>query len=202
MAILEKLLPRDAVFDLQGDRLGPIRAADFETWAQDEAEPIELIEGWVMPMAPGNVYAGDLLVELAVALKEWSRPRGLRLTFDSRYRLPAPPETVVFPDLAVHRSADLQVEPSGTVVTVPDLVIEVLGSASAHRDQSPRGAKFLAYEMSGVREYFYTWPDGTGAAGFRLVEGGYVQLAPDPAGFFPSQVLGGKLRLLPAAVTG
>lgn len=202
MAILEKLLPRDAVFDLQGDRLGPIRAADFETWAQDDAEPIELIEGWVIPMSPGNYHAGKALAQLVVAIDGRARELGFDLALDACHRLAQPAETVLFPDLALH-AAPLRLGPtSQTILSTPVLVIEILSQATSSRDQSPRGAKFLAYEMSGVREYFYTWPDGTGAAGFRLVEGGYVQLAPDAAGFFPSQVLGGKLRLLPAAVTG
>jgi Uma2 family endonuclease len=202
MAILEKLLPRDAVFDLQGDRLGPIRAVDFETWHQEDGEPIELIEGWVMPMSPGNYHAGKALAQLVVALDCRARELGLDLTLDACHRLAQPAETVLFPDLAVH-AAPLRLDPSSqTLVSTPVLVVEILSPTTSSRDQAPRGAKFLAYEMSGVREYFYTWPDGSEAAGFRLVEGRYVRLAPDSAGFFPSQVLGGKLRLVPAAVTG
>jgi hypothetical protein len=62
------------------------------------------------------------------------------------------------------------------------------------------GRKFLAYEMIGVQEYFYTWPEGREASGFRLRNRVYVQLEADDEGFFPSRVLGARPRLVPAAL--
>ncbi len=65
---------------------------------------------------------------------------------------------------------------------------------------SPNGAKFLAYQMSGVSEYYYTWPDGRDASGFALQGGVFVPLPRDAEGFFQSPLLGCALRLAEAAV--
>jgi hypothetical protein len=54
--------------------------------------------------------------------------------------------------------------------------------------------------MSGVQEYFYGWPDGREAAGFRREGELLVPLEPDEAGFFESALLGALLRLAPAAI--
>lgn len=51
-----------------------------------------------------------------------------------------------------------------------------------------------------MQEYFYTWPDGREASGFRLEDGAYVPLEADDGGYFASRVLGGRLRLVPAAL--
>ena len=88
------------------------------------------------------------------------------------------------------------------IVTDRDLVIEILGEETAERDRAPRGAKFLAYQLSGVREYLYAWPDGREAAAFRLEDGVFRPVEPDADGFFPSRVLGASLRLVPAALRG
>lgn len=79
-------------------------------------------------------------------------------------------------------------------------MIEILGEETAERDRAPRGAKFLAYQLSGVEEYFYTWPDGRETSGFRLEDGVYVPLEADGDDFFPSRVLGAGLRLVPAGL--
>lgn len=108
---------------------------------------------------------------------------------------------MLFPDLALHCVPDEEVQLDGeTVLRTPELVIEVLGEETTERDRAPRGAKFLAYQLSGVEEYFYTWPDGREASGFRLENGVYAPLKPDGRGFFASRVLREGLRLVPAAL--
>ena len=197
------ILPPDTVFDLQVDRRGPIRAADFEGWPQEEGNPVELVEGWVLPMSPGNFETGELLRDLAELLGPLARQRGWRLSLDARHRLPRPLDTVVFPDVALHCTGAVPYLPNTkSVGRVPELVVEVLGEETVGRDRAPRGAKFLAYQLSGVKEYFYAWPDGTDASGFRLAEDGFAALPRDADGFFESRVLGCRLRLAPAAVRG
>lgn len=201
MAVADVLLPADSVFSFQADRPGPFRAADFETWPQDEANPMELVEGWVLPMSPGTYTTGKRLPELFSALEPLVRQREWDMTMDARHRLPKPPETVVFPDLAIHCVArpELAVG-TETVNRVPDVVIELLSEATAERDLPPRGAKFLAYQLSGVREYYCAWPDGRAAWGFERRGEELVALAQDEEGFFASPLLGARLRLVPARI--
>ncbi len=56
--------------------------------------------------------------------------------------------------------------------------------------------------MSGVREYYYAWPDGRDAAGFALRGDLLVPLPRDRAGWFRSPLLGRSLRLVEAGVKG
>ena len=201
MAVLEKLLPYETDFGFTTDRPGPIAAAEFEAWTQDDDNPLELIEGWLMPMSPGTHRSGRRALALAHVLYPLLQARGWDGSMDSLHRLPSPPETVVYPDFAIHCVAEVEIQPdSETVTRVPDLVVEFLSPKTAQRDRAPHGAKFLAYQMSGVREYYYSWPDGRDAAGFRLEEGLYVPIGPDADGFFPSPLLEARLRLVPAAL--
>lgn len=201
MAILETLLPHGAVFGLTVDRAGPIRAEDFETWAQEPENPLELIAGWVLPMSPGTFFTGEASVDLAAILRALGRERGWRISQDARHRLPLPSETTVFPDLVIHCTSEIVLIPrTKTVSRVPDLVIELLSEETVERDRAPHGAKFLAYQMSGVREYYYAWPDGRDSAGFRLENGLFVPIVPDAEGYFASPLLEARLRLVPAGL--
>jgi Uma2 family endonuclease len=201
MALAETSLPANADLGLHPERRGPVQAADFELWPQEPDHPMELIGGWVVAMSPIGLTSGRATKELLVLLDPAAKSRGWYLAPDTRHRLPQPPDTVVFPDLAVHCVAETELLSGGDTVTrTPELVIEVLGEETAERDRAPRGAKFLAYQLSGVEEYFYAWPDGREASGFRLEGGAYVPLEADAEGFFASRVLGAPLRLVPAAL--
>lgn len=108
---------------------------------------------------------------------------------------------MVFPDIAIHVATEVGYQPgTRSIGRVPDLVVEMLDRKTWERDMAPVGAKFLAYQMSGVREYYYTRPDGRDASGFVLQEGVYRPLTRDAKGFFQSLLLGQSLRLVPAAV--
>ncbi len=203
MAILESTLPEEAVFGFTTSRHGPIRAEDFETWPEDPDNPMELLEGWLLPMSPGTQSTGRRSAHLVALLWPLVKGRGWDLSQGARHRLPWPPNTVVYPDLVVHCVEEAPyLSGTETVGRVPELVIELLSPATAGRDRAPSGAKFLAYQQSGVREYYYAWPDGLEAAGFRLEGGVYLPLEPDAEGYFASPLLGVKLRLVPAEVGG
>jgi Uma2 family endonuclease len=195
------LLPAEAVFGMRVERLGPIRAEEFENWSQGEEDPLELIEGWLLPMTPGTYSTGSALGQLFSVLSPLVRERGWSMSLDARHRLPRPPDTVVFPDLVIHCAAEVILVPgTETVARVPDIVVEVLGRETAERDRAPHGAKFLAYQMSGVQEYYCAWPDGREATGFHLREGRFAAAPREPDGFFASPLLGAALRLVPAAL--
>lgn len=198
--IVESVLPANTAFGLEPGRVGPIRAVEFELWSQEPDSPLELIEGWVLPMSPGTFKTGEATLELASILAPLVRRKSWRAAHDAGHRLPQLRETVLFPDLAIHCVDVVALVPNSEMVArVPELVIELLSPKTAARDMAPRGAKFLAYQMSGVQEYYYAWPDGSGAAAFRREGGVFVPVEPDADGFFPSQILGGSLRLVPAA---
>lgn len=193
------LLPPDTDLGFHVGRLGPTREAEFEGWQQDPENPFELIEGWVVPMSPGTFAAGRAVLRLATVLERVADARSWSLAFDARHRLPRPPHSVVFPDLALHCTEDVTtVAGTETVARVPDLVIEILGVETEERDRGPLGAKYRAYEASGVKEYYCAWPDGREASAFHLVDGRFVAVDPDERRAFASRILGGRLRLVPA----
>lgn len=197
---IDTRLPEEAEFGLHADRRGPVRAEDFEQWVQEEGNPLELIEGWVLPMSPGTMPAGMLAGKLFSLLDPLVEEQGWTMALDARHRLPEPPDTVLFPDLVIHREEPEYAPGTETVVRVPDLVIEILGRSTSERDLAPQGVKFLAYQMSGVGEYYVTWPDGREAAGYRLSDGRFEPLERDAEGFFQCPLLGRRLRLVSPAL--
>jgi Uma2 family endonuclease len=199
--LAEPALPAEADLGVHPERRGPVQAADFERLPQDPEHPMELIAGWVVAMSPIGLSSGLATRDLTVLLHPELKSRGWCLTYDTRHRPARPPQTVIFPDLALHCVAEEELLAGGDTVTrTPELVIEILGEETAERDRAPRGAKFLAYQLCGVEEYFYAWPDGGEASGFCLEKGAYVPLEADGEGFFASRVLGARLRLVPAAL--
>lgn len=195
-------LPADTVFGrLEPRGPGPTRAEALEACDQDDDNPMELIGGWALPRSPGTFGAGRTNGNLYAVLLTLVTARGWDISVDALHRLPHPPNTVLYPDLAVHAIKDVAYLPgTETIGRVPELVVEVLGKKTCERDMGPRGAKFLAYQMSGVREYYYTWPDGMEAAGFTLDAGIYLPLPRCADGFFRSPLLGCEFRLVPAAL--
>ncbi|HSL82995.1 MAG TPA: Uma2 family endonuclease [Thermoanaerobaculia bacterium] len=199
MTPADQPLPPDTLLGLHPERPGPVQAGEFETWPQGAERPMELIAGWVVPMSPGDFLTGEVSADLAALLLPLVRGRGWRMSHDARHRLPRPADTVVFPDLAIHCAPEVEMVPgTRTVSRVPELVIELLGEETAERDMAPRGAKFLAYQMSGVREYFYAWPDGREAASFRRKGDLLVPIEPDDEGLLASELLAARLHLAPA----
>ncbi|MBI4567478.1 MAG: Uma2 family endonuclease [Planctomycetes bacterium] len=190
-----------ASFSVRPARVGPVRAADFETWLQEDERPLELIAGWVVPMSPGNYRSGRVWGKLHALLLPHIEALGWSMYPDSRHRLPAPEETVLFPDIAIHAVAEPHLVPgTDTIARVPDLIVEVLSDATADRDMAPDGAKFLAYRLSGVGEYYYARPDGSDAAGWLLQGGAYVAAPRTTDGYFHSPLLGREIRVAPPGV--
>ena len=179
---------------------GPVTAEEFESWGDDEDNPKELIGGWVLPMAPGSGEAGRSSHKFSISLDRVVASRNWDYVPDSRHRLPTPSNTIVYPDIAIHAVAHANYHPgTETIGRVPDVIIEILAKRTWRRDVGPSGVKFLAYQMSGVKEYYYTWPDGKDASGYVLKKGVYVPLRKNADGFFKSPLLGCSLRLVPAA---
>lgn len=180
---------------------GPVRAEVFESWEPDEDCPVELIAGWVLPMTPGNFETGHATGDLYAILQPLLKRRRWSVSLDARHRLPRPRNTVVFPDIAIHAVDRVDYIPgTETVARVPEIVIEFLGKQTHERDIAPRGANFLAYQASGVREYYYAWPDGREAAGFSLRGDIFAPLLRARGGWFSSPLLQRRLRLVEAGL--
>lgn len=194
------LVPADAEWgEMLPEGWGPVTAQEFESWGDDEDNPKELIGGWVLPMAPGSGDAGRSSHKISTSLDRVVTARGWDFVPDSRHRLPAPANTIVYPDIAIHAVAHADDLPgTETIGRVPELVIEILAKRTYQRDIAPNGVKFLAYRSSGVREYYYTWPDGKDSSGFVLKKGVFTPLRKDADGFFKSTLLGCSFRLVPA----
>ena len=90
MAVAETSLPDHTVFGFQTSRQGPITAADFESWPLDPDSPMELLEGWLLPMSPGDLLTGRRSARLAAALLPLVDGLGWDLSQDARHRLPWP----------------------------------------------------------------------------------------------------------------
>lgn len=204
MSTLTETLPTGAVFGrMSPDGPGPTPAEVFEGWDVDENNPVELIGGWVLPMSPGDFKTGTLAGRLFALLLPLIEAKGWSMSLDARHRLPKPPNSVVYPDLAIHAVGELSYIPgTRSIGRVPDLVVEILAEKTFERDMAPSGAKFLAYQMSGVREYYYTWPDGRDVSGFVLQEGIFTPLPRTAEGFYQSPLLGEALRLTPPSLRG
>ncbi|MBI4569682.1 MAG: Uma2 family endonuclease [Planctomycetes bacterium] len=194
----------DAEFGVSLRSRGPVFAEEFEGWDLDNENPRELIHGWVVPMPPVDFISGRVWTSLTSLLDHRLPSRAWTVVADSRHRLPAPPDTVVYPDIAIHALPVDRVPlapHSSTALRAPDIVFEFLSRATHKRDVAPRGVKFLAYQLSGVKEYYYAWPDGSNAAGFVLsADGLYRPAERDAKGFFLSPVLGCRVRMAPPEI--
>lgn len=180
---------------------GPTPAEVFERWKVDEDNRFELIGGWVMTVPPGDFETGESWGDLYSVLRPIVKTKRWSMSQDAGHRLPNPSNTVVYPDIAIHAVSHVGYIPgTRSVGRVPDLIVEFLSEKTHERDAAPRGAKFLAYQASGVREYYYGWSDGRGACGFGLRRGVCAPLRRDTDGFFHSPLLDHGLRLVEAAI--
>ncbi len=145
--LAEPALPAEADLGVHPERRGPVQAADFERLPQEPERPMELIAGWVVAMSPIGLSSGLATRDLTALLHPELKSRGWCLTFDTRHRLKRPPETVVFPNLALHCVTEEELLAGGDTVTrTPELVIEILGEETAERDRAPRGAMRIPAE--------------------------------------------------------
>ena len=107
------------------------------------------------------------------------------------------PNDAVEPDL-IFLAADRPRVPSkdNTINYPPDLVVEVISPSSRRKD---RVAKMALYARAGVSEYWTADPTERSFIMNHLQGSQYVQVPPDPDGWFSSPTLDG-LRVNPADV--
>lgn len=128
-------------------------------WPEDGQWLYELVEGRLVRMAPPGGEHGEIALDLAGALRDWVKPRGLGrvLAAETGFRLG--PHTVLASDAAFVR-AD-RIPAPGTPARrrywhlAPDLVAEV-ASPSQKRDDLE--AKVRTWLAAGVRLAWLVWP--------------------------------------------
>ena len=98
------------------------------------------------------------------------------------------PGIVRIPDLSFFRKENLPKVGAKNSEGAADLIVEIVSPESRTRD---RRDKFYEYATAGVEEYWTVDPERRRAEFYRLVEGAYEAVAPDPAGRAHSSVLPG-----------
>ena len=161
-----------------------------------EGAPYELIRGHlVMSPAPTpqhQLVQANLFFELSLVVRDHDAGRVMSAPVDVRLS----DTTVLQPDLVFVGAARTDLIGEQAIEGAPDLVVEILSPASAHRDLTE---KKRLYETHGVREYWIVDPDSETVEVFENTEDGFVQAAravdEGPGG---STVLDGLTVSLPA----
>lgn len=132
---------------------------DYKDWP--DGERWEIIDGvpYLLSPAPSTEHQ-RILTELILQLGQFLRDKSCRVfpaPFDVRLGRPKQNDeeidTVVQPDIVVVCDPD-KLDHKGCN-GAPDIVIEILSQATAKRDLHD---KFMAYERSGVKQYWVVFP--------------------------------------------
>ena len=132
---------------------------DFERWVDERAawDPnrYELLNGRIVVNPPAGYPHGSVGSMLQCLLVTFVRAHRLGRVFDSSQGIALPSGDTVEPDhsfvSAKRWAASPPPEHGKFLRVVPDLVVEVLSTATASRD---RGEKKAIYERNAVREYW------------------------------------------------
>jgi len=150
--------------------------ADYRTWLDDKVR--EIINGIVrlMPYAATRTHAkvsSNIFYGLMMHIKKrrgkcevYHAPFDVRL-FKNGETADDKIDTVVQPDICV--ICDLSKLDERGCLGAPDLVVEIQSPSTAKYDLTD---KFLAYETSGVREYWVVFPKTNSIKIFHLQENG------------------------------
>jgi Uma2 family endonuclease len=169
----------------------------YEDYRQlPEGAPYELIRGRLaMSPAPTprhQLVQANLFFELSRVVRDQEEGHVLSAPLDVRLS----DTTVLQPDLVfigpdrTNRIGDQAIEGA------PDLVVEILSPASAHRDLTE---KKRLYETHGVREYWVVDPDSETVEVFENADDGFLQAARAVEdGTISSTVIDGLAVSLPA----
>lgn len=133
---------------------GSYTLADY--LALPDGQRAELIEGVIYDMASSSAVHQDILLDIAVALKEASKKHTECRVYTPPYdvQLNADDRTIVQPDVfAVCHKDRLSRK---RVIGAPDLVIEVMSPSTRKKDIE---IKYGEYAQAGVREYWMVDPD-------------------------------------------
>ncbi len=131
--------------------------------------PVELWNGEIVMSPAPHPDHQTIVLNFAVALREFVVADGLGKIFMSPVDVVLTPRRVVQPDvlfIAKHRQDIVQ----NHIVGAPDLVMEVISADSWQRDRIQKKA---LYEQAGVAEYWIIDPDAAAIEVFALIKGVY-----------------------------
>jgi Uma2 family endonuclease len=172
-----------------GDRLS---LAEFERryLLHPEIRKAELIDGVVYMPSPARMSHATPHATLIGWLFQYAAATpGTRVATEATTRLGGPnevqPDAVLFVDPA-HGGA-CRLTPDDYLEGPPELVVEVAASSAAY----DLHAKRQAYARAGVREYLVALAYERELRWWRLAEGDYEPLAPDPDGLWRSGLFPG-----------
>jgi len=124
----------------------------------DDGRRRELIRGEVVEMTPASGEHGYYAGQVQGALLAWlaHHPVGYCLTNDVGVVVEQDPDTVLAPDAAFYLKSTL-VDPRvrGFLMTIPDLVVEVVSANDRRGDVVAKAARWL---QAGVRVVWVVWP--------------------------------------------
>ena len=147
----------------------------YEDYQQlPEGAPYELIRGRLaMSPAPTprhQLVQANLFFELSRVVRDQDEGHVLSAPLDVRLS----DTTVLQPDLVFIETDRTDLIGDQAIEGAPDLVVEILSPASAHRDLTE---KKRLYETHGVREYWVVDPDSETVEIFENSENGFLQAA-------------------------
>lgn len=147
----------------------------YEDYRQlPEGAPYELIRGRLaMSPAPTprhQLVQANLFFELSRVVRDQDEGHVLSAPLDVRLS----DTTVLQPDLVFIETDRTDLIGDQAIEGAPDLVVEILSPASAHRDLTE---KKRLYETHGVREYWVVDPDSETVEIFENSENGFLQAA-------------------------
>lgn len=130
-----------------------------ERQARGDTHRYELLHGRIVMTPPAGWPHGEVESALCAALRAFVRAGRLGRVFGSSQGFELPSGEIVEPDVsfvsAERWDAAPPPEEGKFLRVVPDLVVEILSTATASRD---RGEKRAIYERDGVREYWLVDP--------------------------------------------
>ena len=147
----------------------------YEDYQQlPEGAPYELLRGRLaMSPAPTprhQLVQANLFFELSRGVRDQDEGHALSAPLDVRLS----DTTVLQPDLLFIETDRTDLIGDQAIEGAPDLVVEILSPASAHRDLTE---KKRLYETHGVREYWVVDPDSETVEIFENSENGFLQAA-------------------------
>jgi Uma2 family endonuclease len=175
VATLEPALPR-------------LTYEEFLDWA--DGMNAEWVDGEVILMSPQSDKHLDIAFFLNAVLRIYANRRGLGVVRGERCQMKTAPDLPGRePDVLFLARENLS-RLKGTYISGPaDLVIEIISLESRERD---RGAKFLEYEIGGVREYWLIDPTREMAQFYQRGDDGmFHEVLPDDDGRYNSAVIPG-----------
>lgn len=129
--------------------------ADYKHLPESETERYELLGGDLVMVPSPNEYHQRISGNLQFLLHSFVREREVGIVYDAPFDVVLSPENVVQPDILFIAAERAHIITEDNVQGAPDLVIEILSSATGDRDRTYKRTLYARY---GVGEYWLVDP--------------------------------------------